>query len=127
MKVLLSQTLFANAATHHGKHDNFLIADLDSGGWPQSARNRALRVIRKGFPLHVCGDQHLTTPGPLRRGRAARQLLVFLYAGHLRGLPTLVARRRDRPALSASPGARPAQHGRVSRRFRQPALCIRRR
>lgn len=61
MKVLLSETVFANAATHHGGPDNYLIADLDSGGWPQTARNRALRILRKGFPLHVNGDQHLTT------------------------------------------------------------------
>ena len=61
MKLFLSQTLFANAATHHGRHDAYLEADLDSCGWPQSGRNRAIAVIRKGFALHVCGDQHLTT------------------------------------------------------------------
>lgn len=61
MKTFLSQTIFANAATHHGTADNFLIADLDSGGWPQSARNRAVRLLRKAFPLQVAGDQHLTT------------------------------------------------------------------
>ncbi len=61
MKVLLSETVFANVATHHGARDGFLRADLDSGGWPQTARNRALRIIRKAMPLHVNGDQHLTT------------------------------------------------------------------
>ncbi len=61
MKVFLSQTIFANAATHHGGKDNFLIADLDSGGWPQTARNKAIRLLRKAFPLQVAGDQHLTT------------------------------------------------------------------
>ncbi|MBI1372634.1 MAG: twin-arginine translocation pathway signal [Phycisphaera sp.] len=61
MKVLLSETVFANAATHHGNHDNFLLADLDSGGWPQTPRNHALRIIRKAFPIHLNGDQHLTT------------------------------------------------------------------
>ncbi len=61
MKVFLSQTIFANAATHHGKEDGFLIADLDSGGWPQTARNNAIRLLRKAFPLQVAGDQHLTT------------------------------------------------------------------
>ncbi len=61
MKAFLSQTIFANAATHHGNHDDFLIADLDSGGWPQSARNQAIRLLRKAFPIHVAGDQHLPT------------------------------------------------------------------
>jgi hypothetical protein len=61
MKVLLSQTLFANAATHHGGVDGFLKADLDSGGWPQTARDRAVTILRKSKSLHVNGDQHLTT------------------------------------------------------------------
>lgn len=61
MKMLLSQTIFSNVATHHGVRENFLLADLDSGGWPQSARNAAIRVIRKGFPLHLNGDQHITS------------------------------------------------------------------
>jgi len=59
MKVLLSQTLFANAATHHGQYDGYLLGDLDSGGWPKKARNRAVNIIRKGFVFHICGDQHV--------------------------------------------------------------------
>ena len=59
MKVLLSQTPFANAATHHGQQDGYLLGDLDSGGWPKKARDRALRILRKGFVFHVAGDQHL--------------------------------------------------------------------
>lgn len=61
MKVLLSQTVFAGVATHHGRYDGYLKADLDAGGWPQTARNKAIRIIRKGMPLHINGDQHLTT------------------------------------------------------------------
>ncbi len=61
MKVLLSQTLFVNAATHHGKYDGYIKADLDSGGWPQTARDRAVDIIRKSSALHINGDQHLTT------------------------------------------------------------------
>jgi hypothetical protein len=38
-----------------------LAADLDSNGWPQSGRDRALREIRKGFALMIGGDQHLAT------------------------------------------------------------------
>lgn len=61
IKVLLSQTLFANAATHHGSYDGYLKADLDSGGWPQTPRNRAVSILRKSMALHVNGDQHLGT------------------------------------------------------------------
>jgi len=61
MKMALSQTLWAGAATHHGSYGGSLQADLDSGGWPQSARDRAIRIMRKGYPLHYDGDQHLPT------------------------------------------------------------------
>jgi len=78
MKVVLSQTLFANVATlppeaasgavlpslDNPEPDEYptdykLAADMDSNGWPQSGRNRALRTMRKGFAFHVVGDQHL--------------------------------------------------------------------
>ncbi|MEW4490401.1 alkaline phosphatase D family protein [Thalassoglobus sp. JC818] len=61
MKVLLSQTVFAGVATHHGGFDGYLKADLDCGGWPQTARNRAIDIARKSKALHINGDQHLTT------------------------------------------------------------------
>lgn len=61
MKVALSQTIFANLATHHGANLDYLMADLDSNGWPQSGRNRALEALRKAFALHLAGDQHLAT------------------------------------------------------------------
>jgi alkaline phosphatase D len=59
LKVLCSQTVFAGLATHHGQYDGYLKADLDCGGWPQSARNAALRAVAGSAALHVCGDQHL--------------------------------------------------------------------
>jgi hypothetical protein len=59
LKVVLSQTPFANIATHHGGNQMFLEADLDSGGWPRKARNRALGIMRKGFAFHIVGDQHI--------------------------------------------------------------------
>lgn len=61
MKVLLSQTVFANSATHYGGFDNFWYGDMDSGGWPKKARDRAVGIIRKGFAFHITGDQHLPT------------------------------------------------------------------
>ncbi len=61
MKVLLSQTVFAGAATHHGGFSGYLKADLDCGGWPQTPRNNALRILAAAMPLHINGDQHLTS------------------------------------------------------------------
>jgi len=78
MKVVVSQTLFANVATlpaeagsdrvvqglpilqpgEYAPNDR-LVQDHDSNGWPQSGRNRALRAFRKAFALHIAGDQHL--------------------------------------------------------------------
>ena len=78
IKVVLSQTIFANVATlpkseHHdaivprlrilneGEYapDDRPVADMDSDGWPQTGRNKAVEVIRKGFAFHIAGDQHL--------------------------------------------------------------------
>jgi hypothetical protein len=59
MKVLLSQTMFANVATHHGRLKGFLQGDLDSGGWPRSGRNEILKRLRACNAFHICGDQHL--------------------------------------------------------------------
>jgi len=61
MKVVLSQTVFANLAHIHGSRNNRLHADMDSNGWPQTGRNKALAEIRKGFAFMLCGDQHLAT------------------------------------------------------------------
>jgi len=59
MKCVLSQTIFAGGAHLH--HGNRLAMDLDSNGWPQSGRNRAVRALRKSFAFHIAGDQHLAT------------------------------------------------------------------
>lgn len=78
MKVALSQTPFVNVASIPDKslsggvlpslpipeQDAYpegykFAADTDSGGWPQSGRDRALRRMRKAFAIHLAGDQHL--------------------------------------------------------------------
>jgi hypothetical protein len=79
MKIVLSQTIFANMATlpkENSHHDNIVpslkifeigeyppddvpVSDMDSNGWPQTGRNKALCAIRKGFAFHLAGDQHL--------------------------------------------------------------------
>ncbi|MEE2906858.1 MAG: alkaline phosphatase D family protein, partial [Planctomycetota bacterium] len=77
-KAVLSQTLFCNLATLpegansggvipslpvpvEGEYPEGyrIVADGDSNGWPQAGRNRALRAMRRGGAIHVCGDQHL--------------------------------------------------------------------
>lgn len=78
MKVVLSQTIFANVATLPAGeyHDNIVpklrilnsgeyppddhpVADMDSDGWPQTGRNKAIKTMRKAFAFHLAGDQHL--------------------------------------------------------------------
>lgn len=78
MKVVVSQTIFANVATlpKEVHHDNVTprlkiwpigeyapgerpVQDHDSNGWPQTGRNRALQEMRRGFAFHIAGDQHL--------------------------------------------------------------------
>ena len=34
-------------------------ADMDSNGWPQSGRDRAVRALRAAGAFHLAGDQHL--------------------------------------------------------------------
>ncbi|QDT49956.1 PhoD-like phosphatase [Symmachiella dynata] len=61
MKAVLSQTIFAGGAHIHGSHNGRLLADLDSNGWPQAGRARALEEMRRSFAFHIAGDQHLAT------------------------------------------------------------------
>jgi alkaline phosphatase D len=80
MKVSLTQTVFADICTFPDSFktddgtprlpplpqgvipkDFSLAKDMDSNGWPQSGRNRALGELRKGFTFMIAGDQHLGT------------------------------------------------------------------
>jgi hypothetical protein len=61
LKAVLSQTGFCGGAHRHGKFENLLHADLDSNGWPQTGRKKALRAIRAAGAVHLAGDQHLPT------------------------------------------------------------------
>jgi alkaline phosphatase D len=78
MKVAISQTIFADLSTYP---DTFITdagtprleplppgvipkdyrkaKDMDSNGWPQTGRNKALKELRKGFAFMIGGDQHL--------------------------------------------------------------------
>lgn len=80
MKVVLSQTIFNNVATIPAEamsgsiipslpipqpgvyvEGDKVAADMDSNGWPTSGRDRAIRAMRKGFAVHLAGDQHLAS------------------------------------------------------------------
>ncbi|WP_111978570.1 alkaline phosphatase D family protein [Algibacillus agarilyticus] len=61
LKAVLSQTVFAGISTHQPKPDRYLKYDFDSSGWPASARNRAIEIMRESKALHICGDTHLGT------------------------------------------------------------------
>jgi hypothetical protein len=61
MKAVLSQTIFCGGAHIHGKIGGRLHADMDSNGWPQTGRKKALAEIRRCYAVHIAGDQHLGT------------------------------------------------------------------
>jgi len=61
MRAVLSQTGFCGGAHRHGTFENYLHADLDCNGWPQTGRKEALRAIRAAGAVHLAGDQHLAT------------------------------------------------------------------
>ncbi|MFQ6130528.1 MAG: alkaline phosphatase D family protein [Armatimonadota bacterium] len=60
MKAVLSQTIFANLQTRDQYPDK-LDRDLDSNGWPQTGRAKALHEMRRAFAFHIAGDQHLAS------------------------------------------------------------------
>ena len=83
--------------------DDVPAADMDSDGWPPSARNAALREIRKAYALHVCGDQHL--PSTIQYGVEA-----FGDSGYALCVPAIsnLWPRRwfpQKPGAHAKPGA----------------------
>ncbi|MDA3821623.1 MAG: alkaline phosphatase D family protein [Bacteroidales bacterium] len=78
MKASISQTIFANLSTYPDTFktdagtpsliappagvipERYRVAkDMDSNGWPQTGRNKALKSIRKGYAVMIAGDQHL--------------------------------------------------------------------
>lgn len=63
LKIVLSQTSFASLATLHDKTtkvDNAAL-DLNTNGWPHNRRNDAVKILRKGFALHLTGGQSLAS------------------------------------------------------------------
>ncbi|MEM9260434.1 MAG: hypothetical protein AAGA62_12365, partial [Bacteroidota bacterium] len=61
MKAVLSATGFCGGAHLHGNKEGRLHADLDSNGWPQTGRKKAISLIKAANAVHIAGDQHLAT------------------------------------------------------------------
>ncbi|ODP38934.1 MULTISPECIES: alkaline phosphatase D family protein [Sphingomonas] len=61
LKAVISQSVFAGVSTHQPEPDRYLKYDIDSNGWPRTARDRAVRLIGTAKALHICGDTHLGT------------------------------------------------------------------
>jgi hypothetical protein len=53
--------------------------DMDSNGWPMKQRDNTLRTLRKGFALHIAGDQHLAST--VRYGVDEHGDAGFAFAG----------------------------------------------
>jgi phosphodiesterase/alkaline phosphatase D-like protein len=79
VKAVVSQTIFTAMATTHGGPNGRLIADYDTNGWPQTARNRAVKLIRKACAFHLAGDQHL--PALVQYGVDAPRDGSYAFAG----------------------------------------------
>ncbi|MCB1121201.1 MAG: alkaline phosphatase D family protein [Verrucomicrobiae bacterium] len=56
VRIGFTQTLFASL---HTAPSGKLWLDLDSGGWPQSGRNKAVEVLTPGNVILMSGDTHL--------------------------------------------------------------------
>lgn len=104
MKAILSQSPFCAVATHHGggTEKNILVADLDSNGWPQSGRDRAIDLARRAHAIMIHGDQHLATL--VQHGIDAWNDGGFSFAGAgiCNGYPRLWA--PDEPGVNRRPG-----------------------
>jgi len=79
LKAVVSQTIFTAMATTHGGNREVLRADYDTNGWPQTARNRAVALLRKAKAFHLAGDQHL--PALVRYGIENPRDAVYAFAG----------------------------------------------
>ncbi|MPR36001.1 alkaline phosphatase D family protein [Salmonirosea aquatica] len=128
MKILLSQTNFCTLATlpknstgdsavptlpipKPGEYveGDYPTRDMDSNGWPHSKRNKAVDIIRRGFALHLAGDQHIGSV--IRYGVDTHDDAGFAFAGPAlnnifprRWWPTLPANHEPLPGQPAYTG-----------------------
>lgn len=82
----LSQSMLAKGNTHIGKTLRRFYRDVDTNGWPQSARNKALRTLpRDTIMLH--GDQHLGMLARMGADAWEDGPLAFMVTGSAVGFP----------------------------------------
>jgi hypothetical protein len=86
-KVILSQTLWAQAHTHAGQQLKVAKADTDTGGWPVEARNRALEAVASSNPVMLHGDQHLGVLARLPNEKNTAAPYAFMVPGTANGFP----------------------------------------
>lgn len=82
----LSQSMFAKANTHTGNQLERFYRDMDANGWPQSARNRALRALPRDT-IMVHGDQHLGMLARMGIDTWEDGPLAFMVTGSAVGFP----------------------------------------
>ncbi|MBU1821553.1 MAG: alkaline phosphatase D family protein, partial [Bacteroidetes bacterium] len=150
MKILLSQTNFCTLATlpENSTGDSIVprleipkpgvyvsgdapTRDMDSNGWPHSKRNKAVDIIRRGFTVHLAGDQHIGSvvrygvdthddagfafAGPALNNTFPRRWFPTLPAGHqpLPNRPTYTGRFEDgfKNKITVHAAASPRQTG----------------
>ena len=109
-RLVCSQTIFCKATTHAGGRLRRQLVDLDCGGWPQAARNRALTILQAAsnvIMLH--GDQHIGSL--VRHGVDTWEQgpIGFMVPGTSNGFPR--AWWPDEPGQDRDPSA-PAWTGR---------------
>ena len=109
-RLVCSQTIFCKATTHAGGNLARRPIDLDCGGWPQTARNRALAILRPARDVVMLhGDQHIGSL--VRHGIDAWEdgPVAFMVPGTSNGFPR--AWWPEQPGEDRKPGA-PAWTGR---------------
>lgn len=121
MKAVLSQTIFTGMATTHGAERMRLYADYDANGWPQSARNQALREIRKCFAVHLAGDQHL--PAVVHYGIDEHNDAGVAFAGPAVNVGYPRWWEPEEPGRNRKPGA-PEQTGEFTDHFGHPLTVL---
>ncbi|MBI1358485.1 MAG: hypothetical protein GC160_29465 [Acidobacteria bacterium] len=87
-RVVCSQTILCKATTHAGGDLKRMVIDLDCGGWPQTPRDRALKILQ-GAPdvVMLHGDQHLGILARLGVSDWEDSALAFMVPGTSNGFP----------------------------------------
>jgi phosphodiesterase/alkaline phosphatase D-like protein len=87
IKVAISQTMFGKGHTHSGPKLARNWVDLDTNGWPRSARNRAVSLLGKAKAIHLAGDQHVGILAQLGVENWTDGPLTFMVPGTANGWP----------------------------------------